>query len=111
MEKPTCGVMQDLLISYCDGLTGEGVTKLLQEHLEECPRCQHRYREIIGQREQEEQRARAKGEVFLEKIKGIRYYAMGIFIGFVLPIALILIWYLFAAIASYIETMFYGYFL
>ena len=53
MERISCGMMQDLLVSYADGLTGEAVTCLLQEHLEDCPGCRQYYEEIKKQQEAE----------------------------------------------------------
>lgn len=111
MEKLTCGVIQDLLISYYDGLTGDGITQMLQEHLEECPRCQKQYEKIKIQREMEYNEELSKGKGFGDKLKGIRHYMIGIVLGLMLPVAVILVWYIFSMIASYFETMFYSYFI
>lgn len=100
MEKPTCEVMQDLLLSYCDGVTGKGVTEMLQEHLEECVGCKQRYWEIMHQRERETCEEISKGQKFIEKLRGLRYYMIGIVIGFVLPI----VWVVFWVVSAYIET-------
>lgn len=111
MERLTCGIIQDLILSYYDGLTGENVNQMMREHLTECQECRKRYEEVRGQREAEESREISKGKRFEEKIKSIRYYVIGILMGLVLPIVFIVIWYAICAIGSYFETMFYSYFL
>lgn len=111
MERLTCGIIQDLIPSYYDDLTGENVTQMMREHLTECQECRKQYEEVIRQREAEESRELSKGIRFGEKIKSIRYYVMGILIGLVLPIVFLVVWYVICAIGSYFETMFYSYFL
>ena len=63
-----CGIMQDLLISYCDGLTAETVGEMIQTHLTECPACQSHYEELLRQRELEEQQERSRGRKFKRKL-------------------------------------------
>ncbi len=109
MERISCGIMQDLLVSYADGLTGEEVTCLLQEHLEECPGCQQYYEEIKKQQEAEQEASLSKGMVFGEKLKELRYYMIGIFIGLMIPIAIIVLFFAVGAIMSYVESMVYSY--
>lgn len=111
MENLSCGIIQDLLISYCDGLTGENITQMLQEHLVQCQNCRQRYEEMQKQRECEYNAELSKGREFGEKLKGIRYYALGIVIGCFLPVAGILLCYAFCSVVSYFEVMFYSYFL
>lgn len=109
MEKPTCGIIEDLLQSYCDDITGETVTEMIQEHLKECSGCQKKYREVLLQRQQEEEKEVLRGKSFGQKLKGIRYYLIGIGIGFCLPIAAVLIWLAIGFVRSYFETMGYFY--
>ena len=111
MEKPTCGIMQDLLISYCDGLTSEGVAQMLQEHLENCSNCMNRYHEMKQQRELDAQQEQIKENSFWNKLKGIRSFILGVLIGLVLPIGLILIWFLGRCILTYIKTMLSSFFI
>lgn len=106
-----CGIMQDLLISYCDGLTAECVGEMIQAHLAECPICQSHYEELIRQRELEEQQELSRGRNFGRKLASLRYYMLGGMIGVVAPIALLVLWYLTASVRSYFEIMFYSYFL
>ncbi|MBQ7942498.1 MAG: zf-HC2 domain-containing protein [Lachnospiraceae bacterium] len=95
MEKPTCEVMQDLLPSYCDGVTCDSVSEMLREHLEGCMRCRCKYQEIKLQREQEFREEISKGQKFKEKLKGLRYYMIGIVIGFLGPIVCLALWLLY----------------
>lgn len=111
MEKPTCGIIQDLLISYCDGLSGENIVAMIQEHLEGCPKCSQRFEEIRKQREQTEKEEASRGKSFGEKLKSLRIYMLGTVIGFMLPIAGILAWYLISSIISFIQVMFFSYFM
>lgn len=106
-----CGIMQDLLISYCDGLTAEGVGEMIQTHLAECPACQKHYEELLKQRELEEQQELSRGRSFGRKLASLRYYMLGGMIGIVAPVVLLVLWYLFASVRSYFEIMFYSYFL
>lgn len=39
-----CDIIRDLLPSYIDGLTSEASTKLVEEHLAQCPQCRSYYR-------------------------------------------------------------------
>lgn len=110
MEKPTCGIIQDLLISYSDGLTGENVTGMIQEHLAECPKCLQQYENVKKQQEIAESQELSRGKSFGEKLESIRYYMIGICIGLVAPVAFILVWFLINSIGSYIETMLYSHF-
>lgn len=110
MEKPTCGIIQDLLISYSDGLTGESVTGMIREHLAECPKCLQQYEHVKRQQELAESREFSRGKSFGEKLESIRYYMIGIGIGLVAPVAFIVIWFLVNAMGSCIETMLYSHF-
>lgn len=111
MERLSCGVMQDLLISYSDGLTGESVTEMLQEHLEECPKCSQRYEEIKMQRETENKEEIQKANKFWNKLRSIRYYIIGVIIGLFLPIVALLVIGLLRAAITYLQTYVFGYFL
>lgn len=111
MKKPTCGIIQDLLLSYREGLTGENVTQMIQEHLSDCPKCRQRYEELKRQQEAEETKEFSRGKRFGEKLKSIRYYMIGILIGLVLPVAFIVVWYAVSALGTYFETMLYSYFM
>lgn len=106
-----CGIMQDLLISYCDGLTAEGVGEMIQTHLTECPACQGHYEELLRQRELEEQQERSRGRSFGRKLASLRYYMLGGIIGVVAPVVFLVLWYLIMSVRSYFEVMFYSYFL
>ena len=39
-----CGIVEDLLPSYVDGLTGEESTEAVRAHLDGCARCREKYR-------------------------------------------------------------------
>ena len=39
MNELPCEVVKDLLPSYLDGLTSEGTSRLVKEHLEGCREC------------------------------------------------------------------------
>lgn len=105
MEKPTCGIIQDLLPSYRDGLTGESVTRMLQEHLAECPRCRQRYQEIERQQEMTDSEELLRGKSFGDKLKSIRFYIIGFVIGLALPILGIAIWILFGFLSNYMMLL------
>lgn len=109
MERPTCGIVEDLLHSYCDGITGETVSEMIQEHLEQCPDCQKKYADVLVQRRKEEEEEVLRGNRFVRKLKSIRYYLIGIAIGFMLPIVTVFIWLAISFIRSYFETMRYFY--
>lgn len=107
----SCGIIQDLLISYCDGLTAENVAEMIQEHLTECPTCRRRHEEMMQQRRLEEEQELSRGRSFGRKLKSMRYYMVGGVIGIFTPIVLLVLWYLIASVYSYFEIMFYSYFL
>lgn len=109
MEKPTCGIIEDLLQSYCDGITGETVTEMIQEHLKECSECQKKYEGVLIQRQREDAEEVLRGKSFGQKLKSMHDYMIGIVIGFLLPIASVAIWLLISFIRSYFETMNYFY--
>ena len=109
MERPTCGIVEDLLHSYCDRITGETVSEMIQEHLEECSDCQKKYADVLAQRRKEEETEVLRGNRFVRKLQSIRYYLIGIAIGFMLPVVTVLIWLLISFIRSYFETMRYFY--
>lgn len=48
MNKLPCGVVEDLLPLYIDGLCGEETKALVAEHLKNCPACRSRY-EAMGE--------------------------------------------------------------
>lgn len=39
----TCGIVEDLLPSYVDGLTGEESSAAVREHLDRCEKCREKY--------------------------------------------------------------------
>ena len=105
MEKITCGIMQDLLPSYRDGLTGEGVTAMLGEHLAECVQCRQRYEEIKRQQEAAEREEASRGRSFGEKLRSIKYYIIGFVVGLTLPVFALALWFLLGTLESYITSM------
>ena len=110
MRQITCGMIQDLLISYCDGLTAENVAELVEGHLEECQTCRHAYEKMLQKRKETEQEEFVRGRKFGRKLKNLRFYLIGAVIGIVMPFAVLVLWYLLASIRSYIEIMFFSYF-
>ena len=44
----TCGIVEDLLPSYVDGLTGEESTEAVREHLDRCEKCREKYSILCG---------------------------------------------------------------
>lgn len=107
----SCGIIQDLLVSYCDGLTAENVAEMIQEHLEECPACRERLENMMQQRKLEEEQELSRGRNFGRKLKSMRYYMVGGVIGVLAPIVLLVLWYLIVSVRAYFEIMFYSYFL
>jgi len=105
MEKITCGIIQDLLPSYGDGLTGESVTDMLSEHLTECELCRQRYEELKRKQEAVDRAEASKGQSFGAKLKSIKYYAIGFAIGLTMPVLLLVLWYIVAMIKDYIYWM------
>ncbi len=110
-DQISCGIIQDLLISYCDGLTAENVAEMIQEHLAECPACRERLEDMMQQRKLEEEQELSRGRSFGRKLKNMRYYMVGGVIGVLAPIVLLVLWYFIASVRSYFEIMFYSYFL
>lgn len=105
MKIITCEIIQDLLPSYRDGLTGESVTDMLTEHLTSCEACRQRYEELQRQQEDADRAEASKGQNFGDKLKSIKYYVIGFAIGLVLPVLLLVLWYMVAMIKDYIYTM------
>lgn len=98
MERISCGMIQDLLLSYRDGLTGDEVTQMIREHLDECSECQQRYENIKQQYELTDATEVARSNQFGNKLKSIRYYIIGFLIGLMLPILGIFAWLCFMAL-------------
>ncbi len=111
MQQISCGIIQDLLISYCDELAAENVAEMIQEHLAECPECRRVREQILQIRKQEEQQELSRGRSFKRKLVSLRHYMLGGIIGIILPFAALVLWYLLASVRSYIEIMFMSYFL
>jgi len=109
MEKPSCGIIQDLLLSYHDGLTADNITEMLQEHLAECGSCRAKYEELELYREETEKKEVSRGQSFGEKLRSMKYYMIGIAIGMMSPVVLIVFLFLIAEIESYIEMMMWSY--
>lgn len=105
MGRLTCGIIQDLLPSYRDALTGESVTQMIQEHLTECPQCQKRYTEVQKQQDIADKEEASRGKSFGEKLKSIRYYIIGFIIGLTLPFFGIAVWFLIAWVRNYISLI------
>lgn len=105
MGRPTCGIIQDLLPSYRDTLTGESVTQMIQEHLAECPQCQKRYTEVQKQLEIADREEASRGKNFGEKLRSIKYYIIGFIIGLTLPVFGIAVWFLIGWLDNYISWM------
>lgn len=105
MEKITCGIIQDLLPSYGDGLTGESVTDMLTEHLAVCESCRRRQEELKRQQEAADRAEVSKGQSFGDKLKSIKHYVIGFAIGLSLPVLLLVLWYIVLRIKDYIYTM------
>lgn len=49
-----CKIINDLLPSYCDGLTSPESTRLIEAHIEACPECAARLVTMRGRQEDEE---------------------------------------------------------
>ena len=47
----TCGIVEDLLPSYVDGLTGEESTEAVREHLDRCEKCRKKYQAMSAAEE------------------------------------------------------------
>ena len=109
MTKPGCGIIQDLLMSYNDGLTAENITEMIQEHLAECPQCQEKYEELKRNREYVEAAEASRGKSFGEKLRGMKYYMIGMVIGLAAPLVVIALWFSVAGIVSYIESIAWSY--
>lgn len=110
MERISCGIIQDLLISYNDELTGEGVTRMVSKHLGECPACQKCYAQLQRKQTEDEKESLLKGERFLDKLKSIRYYMIGVLIGMMIPVGIIVLFFLGSWIQNALEAMYYGYY-
>lgn len=48
-QQIPCEVVQDLLPIYVDGLTKENTTRLVEQHLQQCPVCRRIYEEMTQQ--------------------------------------------------------------
>lgn len=111
MKGPGCGIIQDLLLSYSDGLTGENITEMIEEHLTECEECRRKLQKLKQNRELAEAAEVSRGRNFGEKLKSMRFYFIGILIGLWAPIGCLAVCVLLTGVMSYLETMFYSFFL
>ena len=111
MNEPGCGIIQDLLLSYSDGLTGENITEMIEEHLTECEKCRRKLQELKQNRELAEDAEASRGRNFGEKLKSMRFYFIGIIIGLCAPIGCLVVCALITGVISYFEIMLYSYFL
>lgn len=69
MEKKTeCEIVQDLLISYVDGVLNKESKKLVESHLLDCKKCQERVAEIKAETEKEKDEQRKEID-YLKKIR------------------------------------------
>lgn len=75
----TCGVIQDLLPSYVEGLLGEESLEAVERHLEGCPECANRRAAISVPAEAE--KGNAKEVDYLKRIKNwsMRRVALAVF--------------------------------
>ena len=48
-----CGIVEDLLPSYVDGLTGQESSAAVRRHLEGCPACREKSMQTMGAAERE----------------------------------------------------------
>lgn len=49
MKMDNCGIIEDLLPSYCDGLTGTESNDLIRQHIKNCPQCAKRLQDMSAQ--------------------------------------------------------------
>ena len=86
MENLTCEIVRDLLPSFHDELLSDAVKQSVEEHLINCKDCQKQIAEIEKKLEDERTKELANDERFFKKLKGIRYYVIGLLIGMSIPI-------------------------
>lgn len=107
MEKISCEIVGDLLPSYYDQVTSDTTREVLNEHLCQCDTCRLRYENRIRQWKQEEESESVRGRKFHEKLLNYRYYAIGFFIGLLLPIAVLLLGAIINALCTFLMFEFW----
>lgn len=82
-----CKIVQDLLPSYCDGLTSEETNELIRRHIADCPLCaqmlermsQQPPREVIDHREQFRRTLRQHEQVHrMKRLRAVLCCAVGL---------------------------------
>lgn len=91
MEQVKCGIVQDLLPSYHDGLTAEETTEMIREHLVGCLECRNCYENLEQSLRQIDTQEISKGRHFQEKLMNYRYYGIGFLVGLCIPVGLIIL--------------------
>ncbi len=90
MKEIKCGIVEDLFVSYRDGMTTEETKEMLQAHLAECENCREKYAKILLEQEEVEKAEKFKGKQFQQKLLSYRAYGIGFFIGLFLPVLILI---------------------
>ena len=89
--KITCGICEDLLLSYCDGLLSDEVCEAVEHHLSECESCRGYLEELKKHLAEGDRIDKEKEKVFINKARTGNYYMIGLFIGALIPIGVLVI--------------------
>ena len=102
MNKIQCGIIEDLLPSYIDGILSEPVNEAVRLHLDECASCRKKLEDLRQQNIDEELSSGKKGEQFIKRLKSAKHYLIGMAIGAAIPILLFVGFIIYVVVMSYI---------
>lgn len=90
-NKLPCNLIQELLPSYIDGITGDESTKMIAEHLQGCKNCSAKYEMMVHPELEEElaipYNAEQEGVAFLKKIKRRQHVKVAAIVTIILLLA------------------------
>ena len=96
----TCGICQDLMPSYRDGLLSDDVRLAVENHISNCEACKAYLDELKNRSSQTDSDDREKEKAFIKKAKTANYYMIGILIGAMIPIGLLAAFVIYVIILS-----------
>ena len=86
MKNIPCEIIEDLLPSFKDEVLSDSVREAVQNHIDNCPNCRHKFEEIEQHIAKEELEQTEKDKKFMIRIKRAKYYLIGVLIGAAIPI-------------------------
>jgi len=103
MERLTCGIVEDVLQSYLDGVLSKSVKEEVEMHLAGCEHCQKAMQSLLEEGERERLAELTRGKRFMQKLKSARHYLLGFVIGISLPFLAVMLLSLLLALINYVQ--------